>query len=165
MPTSSYAIALGSNQPGRHGSPERTLAAALAELRPVAASPLLRTAPLGPSDRRFANAVAVIESDEAPPALLHRLKAIERRFGRRRNRRWGARVLDLDIILWSGGCWSDARLTVPHRHFRERRFVLDPLAAVAPRWRDPVTGFSMAQLRARLRRARPLAVDPPAAHP
>lgn len=130
-----------------------------------AQSPLFATPAMGPSDRRFANAVAIVESAESPPELLRRLKAIEARFRRRRGRRWGARVIDLDIILWSGGCWHGPGLTVPHRSFRERAFVLDPLAAVAPRWRDPVTGLSIAQLRARLRRARPLAVDPPAARP
>lgn len=152
MVTTSYAIALGSNRPGRHGSPAREVAAALALLEPVAVSPILHTAPLGPSIRRFANAAAIIETEEEPPALLARLKAIERSFGRRRGRRWGARVIDLDIILWSGGSWGGAGLTVPHIQFRERRFVLDPLAAIAPDWRDPITALSVRQLQARLRR-------------
>jgi 2-amino-4-hydroxy-6-hydroxymethyldihydropteridine diphosphokinase len=147
-----YAIALGSNRPGRHGPPERELAAALAALgEVVAVSPVLRTPPLGPSLRRFANAVALIESDEEPPALLTRLKAIEQAFGRRRGRRWAARVIDLDIILWSGGAWSDRAVTVPHPRFRERSFVLEPLARVAPGWRDPLTGLTVRQLRARRR--------------
>ncbi len=60
---SRYVIALGSNRRGRHGAPERELAAALAELRPLAVSPVIGTAPLGPSHRRFANAVAIIETD------------------------------------------------------------------------------------------------------
>src|SRR5690606_32497421 len=102
-----------------------------------------------PSIRRFANAAALIESDEAPPALLGRLKAIERAFGRRRGRRWGARVIDLDIILWSEGAWGDPDLVVPHPRFRERAFVLDPLALIAPRWRDPVSGLTVRHLRAR----------------
>lgn len=147
-----YAIALGSNRPGRHGPPERELAAALAALgQVVAASPVLRTPPLGPSLRRFANAVALVESDEEPPALLARLKAIERAFGRRRGRRWAARVVDLDIILWSGGVWSDRAVTIPHPRFRQRGFVLEPLARVAPGWRDPLTGLTVRQLRARRR--------------
>lgn len=150
MPTYRYAIALGSNRRGRHGSPEAEIAAALAALGGVVAvSPLLRTPPLGPSKRRFANAAALIESDEDPPALLARLKAIERGFGRRRGRSWGARVIDLDIILWSGGAWGGPELTVPHAAFRERDFVLRPLLAVAPGWRDPVTGRSVRQIAAR----------------
>ncbi|ATY33134.1 2-amino-4-hydroxy-6-hydroxymethyldihydropteridine diphosphokinase [Sphingomonas psychrotolerans] len=153
MPTPVYAIALGSNRRGRHGSPEAEIEAALAALgKVVAVSPVLRTAPLGPSKRRFANAVALIESDEDPPALLGRLKAIERGFGRRRGRNWGARVIDLDIVLWSEGMWGERRLTVPHTHFRERGFVLEPLLAVAPDWRDPVTGLRIRQIAHRLAR-------------
>lgn len=148
--TTSYAIALGSNRPGRHGPPEREVGAALALLSPVRASPILRTAPLGPSLRRYANAAAIIETGEDPPTLLRRLKAIERDFGRRAGRRWGARVLDLDILLWSQGAWGEPGLIVPHPHYRERAFVLDPLARIAPDWRDPLTGLSVRQLRARL---------------
>nr|WP_208411874.1 2-amino-4-hydroxy-6-hydroxymethyldihydropteridine diphosphokinase [Sphingomonas naasensis] len=144
---------MGSNRRGRHGSPEAEIAAALGALGGVVAvSPLLRTAPLGPSKRRFANAVALIESDETPPELLARLKAIERAFGRRRGRSWGARVIDLDIVLWSGGTWGEPGLTVPHAAFRARDFVLRPLLAVAPDWRDPVSGLRVRQLAARLGR-------------
>jgi 2-amino-4-hydroxy-6-hydroxymethyldihydropteridine diphosphokinase len=144
VPTFLYAIALGSNRRGRHGNPEAEVRAALVALGGVVAvSPVLRTPPLGPSKRRFANAVALIESDETPPALLVRLKAIERGFGRRRGRIWAARVIDLDIILWSGGAWHAPGLTVPHASFRARDFVLRPLLAVAPEWRDPVSGFSV----------------------
>jgi 2-amino-4-hydroxy-6-hydroxymethyldihydropteridine diphosphokinase len=154
-PRTSYVIALGSNRRGRHGNPEAELAAALAALGGVVAvSPMLRTPPLGPSKRRFANAAALIESDEDPPALLARLKGIERAFGRRRGRSWAARVIDLDIILWSEGAWGEAGLTVPHAAFRERDFVLRPLLAVAPEWRDPVSGLSVRQLAARLGRRR-----------
>src|SRR3546814_20111069 len=85
---------------GRHGSPRAGIAAALTAIGGVTAvSPIMTTPPLGSSIRRFANMVAIIESDDDPPALLRRLKAIEHAFGRRRGRRWGARVIDLDIIL------------------------------------------------------------------
>jgi 2-amino-4-hydroxy-6-hydroxymethyldihydropteridine diphosphokinase len=151
-----YAVGLGSNVRGVHGAPERMLAAALARIGGVVAvSPTLRSAPLGPSRRRYANAVALIESDEAPPVLLARLKRIERAFGRRRGRVWGARVIDLDIILWSGGIWADGVLTVPHAAFRERAFVLRPLALLAPRWRDPLSGRTMRQLAHTVDRPRP----------
>jgi 2-amino-4-hydroxy-6-hydroxymethyldihydropteridine diphosphokinase len=154
--TTRYAIALGSNRRGRHGSPARELAAARAALGDVVAvSPVLQTPPLGPSKRRFANAVALIDSAEPPPALLRRLKAIERSFGRRRGRNWAARVIDLDILLWSEGPWSSPGLTIPHARLQERRFVLDPLAAVAPDWRDPITGRTVRQLAYRLTRPRP----------
>ena len=151
MGTTSYAIALGSNRPGRHGPPVRELAAALAALGPLrAVSPILHTEALGPSKRRYANAVAIVDTAESPPELLTRLKEIERSFGRRPGQRWGARVIDLDIILWSGGAWSDSTLTIPHPAFRDRGFVLAPLAAVAPAWRDPLTGRTVRQLLALL---------------
>lgn len=158
VPPAAYLIALGSNRAGRHGRPAdevRAALAALADIGPVVASPIVASAPLGPSIRRFANAVARVESDASPPELLARLKAIEHSFGRRRGRRWGARVLDLDIILWSGGRWASAGLAIPHAAFRTRRFVLDPLAALAPRWRDPVGGSTVRQLATRLTARRP----------
>ena len=154
MVASIYLVTLGSNRRGRHGNPRAEVAAAL-RLLGGRAAPIVASAPLGPSTRTFANTAVLIESDEAPPALLARLKAIERAAGRRAGRRWGARVLDLDIILWSGGRWRSPTLTIPHPAFRARAFVLEPAAAIAPRWRDPVSGLTVRQLHARLTRARP----------
>lgn len=152
-----YLIALGSNvRHHRHGLPPLVLRAALAELadQDIAveqASHVVSTAPLGPSPRRYANAAALVATELGPNALLRRLKAIERRFGRRGGRRWSSRVLDLDVVLWSGGAWCGPGLTVPHVAFRERRFVLDPAASIAPAWRDPVSGLTLRQLASRLR--------------
>lgn len=158
-----YLIALGSNKRHqRHGRPERVLAAALAEmerckLKLKAAGPVIRSAPIGPSLRRYANSAAVIETGQSPEELLVLLKAIERSFGRRAGgRRWSSRVLDLDIVLWSGGTWSSPGLTVPHIAFRQRRFVLDPAVAIAGAWRDPLTGLTLRQLHSRLTRPRPI---------
>jgi 2-amino-4-hydroxy-6-hydroxymethyldihydropteridine diphosphokinase len=146
-----YVIAIGSNQRGRHGPPRAEVRAAIAALPGVIrVSRLIETVPVGPSIRRFVNAAVLIESAESPPAMLDRLKAIERAFGRRRGQRWGARVIDLDIILWSGGVWRDSRLCVPHAAFRARDFVLAPLAEIAPRWRDPETGLTPRHLAKRL---------------
>jgi 2-amino-4-hydroxy-6-hydroxymethyldihydropteridine diphosphokinase len=156
--TQRYLIALGSNvRHHRHGLPPAVLRAALADLAAAGiaverASHVVTTAPLGPSPRRYANAAALIATDLAPGPLLRRLKAIERRFGRRGGRRWSSRVLDLDIVLWSGGAWSGPGLIVPHIAFRERRFVLDPAAAIAPLWRDPVSGLTLRQLAGRYAR-------------
>ena len=142
-----YAIAIGSNRRGRHGAPRAEVRAAIGALGgTVAVSPIIETAPIGPSIRRFANACVVVDSAEPPDALLARLKRIERAFGRRRGRRWGERVIDLDIVLWSGGARSSPTLTIPHRLFRDRDFVLRPLATIAPAWRDPVTGRTICQL-------------------
>jgi 2-amino-4-hydroxy-6-hydroxymethyldihydropteridine diphosphokinase len=151
VPKTSYAVALGGNKRGRAGSPRAVLAAAIAALpNVVAASRIIETAPLGPSLRRYANAVALIESDLMPDELLDELQAMERTAGRRTGRRWGARVLDLDIVLWTGGSFAVPGLIVPHPHFRTRDFVLGPLAEIAPDWRDPVTRLTVRQLFARL---------------
>jgi len=121
----------------------------------VRAAPVLLSDPVGPSIRRYANSAAVVETRLAPPAMLALAKRIERAFGRRPGgRRWTARVLDLDLVLWSGGPFAAPDLTIPHPLFRQRAFVLAPAAAIAPDWRDPVTGFTVRQLHARLTRPR-----------
>ena len=135
-----YAIAIGSNRPhGRHGRPAGVVEAAIARLDQdfglFDASPIILNAAHGGAGRDFANAVALVESGLEPPDMLVRLKAIEREFGRRRGRRWGPRVLDLDVALWSGRRWRSRRLTIPHRQLGKRSFVLNPLAAIAPNWR------------------------------
>lgn len=124
--------------------------------RIIATAPTLTTAPIGPSLREYANGAVLMETDFSPIALLESLKTIERQLGRRRYRRWGARSIDIDIILWSGGRWSTKSLVIPHPAFRTRDFVLSPLCAIAPEWRDPISGLSVRHLRARLRKATPL---------
>jgi 2-amino-4-hydroxy-6-hydroxymethyldihydropteridine diphosphokinase len=123
----------------------------------LAASPAILTDPVGPSIRRYANAAAVIETSLEPLALLAALKRIERAFGRRAGgQRWSARVIDLDVVLWSGGPFAAPSLTIPHPLFRERRFVLGPALAIAGQWRDPLSGLTLRQIHARLTRPRPL---------
>lgn len=161
-----YLVALGSNiRHPRHGSPRRVIAAALealdrGKLRIGAASRVIETAPLGPSRRCYANAVAIVRCTLAPHDMLRKLQGIEHAFGRRRRgRAWGARVLDLDIVLWSGGAWAadegEGSLVIPHPAFRARHFVLQPAATIAGAWRDPLTGLSVRQLSARLTKPRP----------
>jgi 2-amino-4-hydroxy-6-hydroxymethyldihydropteridine diphosphokinase len=135
-----YAIAIGSNRPhGRYGRPAGVVEAAIARLDEefglFDASPIVLNAAHGGAGRDFANAVAMVESDIGPAEMLGRLKTIERQFGRRNGRRWGPRVLDLDIVLWSGGKWRSRSLTIPHPQLSRRSFVLQPLAAIAPGWR------------------------------
>ena len=135
-----YAIAIGSNRPhGRYGSPAGVVKAAIVQLEHdfdlFDASPIMLNPAHGGAGRDFANAVALVESPLEPPAMLSRLKAVERDFGRRPGRRWGARVLDLDLVLWSGGKWRSRALVIPHPRLAQRSFVLQPLLAVAPGWR------------------------------
>lgn len=152
MAKTRYAVALGSNRRhGRFGAPARVLAAAAEALgddhsQLIAMSRIRGTAAMGPAGRGFANAAAMVDSRLDPPDLLVRLKQIERNFGRRGGRRWGPRVLDLDIILWSEGAWEDGGLVIPHPDFRVRRFVLEPLDEIASAWRDPMTGLTVHQL-------------------
>jgi 2-amino-4-hydroxy-6-hydroxymethyldihydropteridine diphosphokinase len=157
-----YAVGIGSNRPlSRQLGPRAIVHAAMAalDLPPftvVARAPVIQTAPIGPSLRRYANSAAIVASPLPPEEMLDRLQALEARFGRRRYRRWGQRTLDLDLLLWSGGVVASRRLTVPHTLFRTRDFVMRPLSAIAPRWRDPVTGLTIAQLAARRANARPV---------
>jgi 2-amino-4-hydroxy-6-hydroxymethyldihydropteridine diphosphokinase len=153
-----YAIAIGSNRPhGRYGRPPTVVEAAIARLDQqfglFDASPIFLNPAHGASGRDFANAVAVVESDLAPLEMLSSLKAIERDFGRRRGKRWGPRVLDLDIVLWSGGEFRSRQLTIPHRGLPHRNFVLQPLAAIAPEWR--MGPLRVRHLAERLARRRP----------
>jgi 2-amino-4-hydroxy-6-hydroxymethyldihydropteridine diphosphokinase len=154
-----YLIALGSNMRHvRHGKPEQVLRAAVRQLpgKIEAVAPWIASAPLGPSRRRYANGAALVCTPLLPDDMLEALQEIERAFGRRSGgQRWSSRVLDLDIVLWSGGAWASPGLVVPHRAFRERHFVLDPANAIAPGWRDPVTGLTIRQLFARAKRAVP----------
>ena len=154
-----YAIAIGSNRPhGAHGRPTGVVEAAIARLDQdfdlFDAAPILINPAQGEAGRDFANSVALVESELDPLSMLLHLKDIEREFGRRRGRRWGARVLDLDIVAWSGGKWRSRGLSIPHKAATSRPFVIGPLASIAPEWR--IDGSTTARHFAhRLARRRP----------
>jgi len=159
--SSTYLIALGSNRRHhRYGLPQDVVRAATEECAAFgtvsARSPVIATPPMGAARRRFANAALVLESDLSPTALLAALKRTERDFGRRRGQRWGDRVLDLDIVLWSGGAWRSPDLLIPHPAFAQRSFVLTPACAIARHWRAGPNGLTLAHHQARLTRPRPL---------
>ena len=152
-----YLIALGSNQ--RHpvfGAPRDVVATAMELLDGTAGtvsarSRIMDSAPVGPSQRRFANAALLLDTRLNPHSLLDVLHEAEAALGRvRRGQRWRARVLDLDIVLWSGGMVAAPDLLIPHPRFRTRSFVLKPAAQIAPHWRDPLTGLTLRQLAARV---------------
>jgi 2-amino-4-hydroxy-6-hydroxymethyldihydropteridine diphosphokinase len=124
-------------------------------LKVRAVSPILETAPLGPSNRRYANAALLADWPGSPQQLLALLKRTEADFGRRRGQRWGARVLDCDLLAFGHETVRAPGLTVPHARLHERLFVLDPLLTLWPGWRHPRLNRSVRHMAARLRRPHP----------
>jgi 2-amino-4-hydroxy-6-hydroxymethyldihydropteridine diphosphokinase len=142
------AIALGSNL----GQSFETLTQALEYLHHspgvavVRQSSIYRTKPVGPPQPDYLNACAILETDLEPAALLHTLQQIEHHFGRVRQERWGARTLDLDLLLFNNRIFKTNELELPHPRMRERAFVLVPLAEIAADWIDPISQRAIADL-------------------
>ena len=161
-------IALGSNQRhGHHGAPVGVVRAALAALATVgisveAVSKLRATAPVGPKQRGYVNAAVRGTTALDPADLLALLHRVEADFGRKRRRKWGARVLDLDLIAYGSVVASRPGLRLPHPEMHRRTFVLDPVQDVAPDWRHPGFNLTVRQLRARLTRPTPVRRETPA---
>lgn len=128
----------------RHLRRAAAAVAALPGTRVVAASAVYETSPVGPRQKDFLNAALEIRTDLAPAALLAALKEIERSLGRRRRVRWGPREIDLDILYWGHRRLRAGGLEIPHPRRLERKFVLRPLLDLSPRFRDPVTGRTLA---------------------
>lgn len=151
-------IGLGANLPSPRGPPRASLKIALGALgargaRVVARSRWYRSRPLPLSDQPwYVNGVAAVETALSPEALLAVLEGVERDFGRRREGgRWGPRPLDLDLLSYRGLLRDgDPPPELPHPRLHERAFVLLPLAEIAPGWRHPRLGLSVAEMVARL---------------
>lgn len=149
------AIALGSNLGDREAQlalAVRRLASVLSNLRQ---SDWYETEPVGvPSDQpRYLNGVVVGQTALSARELLNELLTIEQAAGRRRPSPLAPRTLDLDLILYGNQKIQEPGLIVPHPRFRERLFVLEPLADIAPDLVDPVSGEPISALLARARRA------------
>lgn len=151
------AIGLGANLPSPAGPPEQTLLATMDDLggagRVEARSSLYRTEPVGFADQpAFVNAAVTLETELEPEELLYFLLGIERRYGRDRNHDLPdrPRSLDLDLLLVGDQIVNSPKLTLPHPELARRRFVLAPLAEIAPDQRDPVTGITITELLGRL---------------
>jgi 2-amino-4-hydroxy-6-hydroxymethyldihydropteridine diphosphokinase len=162
MQISTTVLALGANIPGRWGDPQASIDRAVAAIAGLkhhvtARSPTRATAPLGPIRQpQYHNCTVLLRCRTTAPLLLRTLKRLERAAGRRQGARMGPRPLDIDIVCHGGRLAGAAlrrwpvtpamrrqaagRLVLPHPELHRRRFVLEPLAEIAPRWRHPATG-------------------------
>lgn len=150
MPSVIAYIALGSNL----GEREKNIAAAIAKLRSTPEVEVLRVSRLlpnpavgGPEDSpAFLNGVVEIRTGLGAHAVLHRLLEIERELGRSRREKWEPRAIDLDLLLYGEHILSSQELIVPHPLMHERRFVLEPLAELAPEVVHPTLQMSVGGL-------------------
>ena len=144
------AVALGSNCGDRRAHLDYAVSTLRALLTNLTVSRYYDTIPVGVSGPQalFLNAAVVGDTTMSARALLDALLAIENERGRERPYPNAPRTLDLDVILFGDAIVKEPGLTVPHPRFRERRFVLEPLAEVAPELRDPVSGKTIAELLA-----------------
>ncbi|AFY85899.1 MAG: 2-amino-4-hydroxy-6-hydroxymethyldihydropteridine pyrophosphokinase [Chroococcidiopsis cubana SAG 39.79] len=148
LPITNCAIALGSNLGDSLAIVEAALAtlAEMPEIAIAAKSSWYRTKAVGPPQPDYINGCAVLQVQLSPQELLDILLATEAKFGRVRQERWGARTLDIDLLLYDDLILDTPNLTLPHPRMRERAFVLVPLAEIAPNWIDPVSGKAIATL-------------------
>jgi 2-amino-4-hydroxy-6-hydroxymethyldihydropteridine diphosphokinase len=111
-----------------------------------AVSSWYQTKPIGPPQPDYLNGCALLSVQQHPEELLVLLQAIEMQFGRVRNEKWGARTLDLDILLYDDLILNTPSLQIPHPRMTQRAFVLVPLAEIAPDWIEPRSGKAIASL-------------------
>jgi 2-amino-4-hydroxy-6-hydroxymethyldihydropteridine diphosphokinase len=150
LPTK-VAVALGSNLGDRRSHLQYAVSRLGSILQDIRVSTLYETAPVGTEGQpMFLNGAIVGRYDHTPRDLLHALMSIELERGRVRSARWAARTLDLDLVLFGNLIVNEPDLIVPHPLFRERAFVLQPLADIASELIDPVTGATVGELWERL---------------
>ncbi len=142
-------LSIGANLGDRVATCDEALARldAHPDVRVVRRSSLFETEPVGGVEQPpFVNLAAELATELAPEALLDLLKATERDLGRRPGIRWGPRVIDLDLLIYDDRILMTDTLSLPHPRMHERRFVLEPLAEIAPDLRDPRTGRTISEI-------------------
>lgn len=146
--TGKCAIALGSNLGDSRAILEAALEilAATPNITVKARSSWYQTVAVGPPQPDYINGCALLHVQTLPQQLLETLLGIEAKFGRVRRERWGARSLDLDLLLYDDLILHTPTLELPHPRMKERAFVLVPLAQIAPDWIEPVSGKAITQL-------------------
>jgi 2-amino-4-hydroxy-6-hydroxymethyldihydropteridine diphosphokinase len=144
----SCAVALGSNVGDRHAHLDFAVSALRGRFDDLVVSRYYETVPVGVSGppSMFLNAAVVGQTAQLPRTVLDALLAVEQERGRERPFLRAPRTLDLDLILLGDLVVDEPGLVVPHPRFRERRFVLEPLAEIAAELNDPITGSSIAAL-------------------
>jgi 2-amino-4-hydroxy-6-hydroxymethyldihydropteridine diphosphokinase len=142
------ALSLGSNLGDRLQSLRKAVSIlGSAGLALLASSDVFETPPWGVEDQpRFLNACILVETELSPEELLGLLKHMETTLGRTPEKRWGPRVIDMDILFYDGIVLRSPTLTVPHRELSGRAFVLLPLAQAAPEWKHPETGLTAGEM-------------------
>ena len=151
MPTIAY-IGIGSNVGDREANCRQAIEFLAEAGRVIAASSLYCTEPVGyRSQEDFINAVAALETERSPVDLLAICQAIEDRLERKRTVRWGPRTADLDILLYGDLVMNLPQLVIPHPQMAARRFVLEPLAEIAPGVMHPALRQTIEQLLRDLR--------------
>lgn len=148
MPHQVY-IGIGSNLGNKRENYLEALdrIAKLPKTRILKESSVYESEPHGDSKEWFINGVIQIETDFKPEALLDKFKNIERAMGRKKVRKkWGARIIDLDILLYDSLIMSKKTLKIPHAEMQNRKFVLVPLSELAPQIVHPVLGATISEL-------------------
>jgi 2-amino-4-hydroxy-6-hydroxymethyldihydropteridine diphosphokinase len=142
-------LGLGSNMGDRQANLRKAMSVLSAHpgIRILRKSSFYDTAPEGLiHQNRFLNAVIEVETTLQPEELLHAILKIEESLGRVRKERWGPRTIDIDILAMGDLIYDSENLSIPHHLMHERRFVLEPLAEIAPDFRHPVFGISVGEM-------------------
>jgi len=151
-------IGLGSNIGQRKKNILRALKLLSKEgrIKVIKKSSVYETRAVGPRQRNFFNSVVKAKTGLSPNETLKELKKIEKIMGRKKTRRWGPRIIDLDLLFYGDKVIETKGLTVPHKEIRNRQFVLDPLCEIAPGFVHPVFGKTIRRIASHVLRSKTL---------